>query len=128
MAVFATVADLVVRWRPLSTDEVPQAQILLEDASVIVAHAVGPVIDVEIAKIVVCDMVKSAMMGPANAEGAASMQDTAGPFTQSRTFSNPNGDLFLSKRHRKLLGLGQVATSYDMGTWPEPFGGWPVVP
>jgi len=114
MAAFATVANLVARWRPLTTDEQAQATILLDDASAIV-RAECPTVDALIAAatldpavvlLVVCGMVKRAMLANATGEGVSAEQQTAGPFAQSLTFVNPMGNVYLTKQDRRLLGFG----------------------
>ena len=113
--VYATVEDLEARWRSLSEDESATAEVLLEDASVVVdSLKVNP--DPARAKIIVCRMVKRAMLGPEQAAGAASVQQTAGPFSQSMSFQNPNGDLYLTKADRKFLGITGTAFAVDMTT------------
>jgi hypothetical protein len=110
MAAYATVDDLVARWRPLSTEEQARAGVLLDDAAVRIDATVAtsdPATEQELAArlIVSCDMVKRAMS--AGGIGVTSQQETMGPFSTSQQFANPTGDLYLSKSDRKLLGRGR---------------------
>lgn len=108
MAAFAEVADLVARWRPLVPPENTQAGVLLEDASAIVraeCPTAEATVDAGVLKLVVCAMVKRAMLA-SGLEGVSSGMDVAGPFTQQRSFSNPMGNLYLTKQERRLLGYG----------------------
>ena len=108
---FAEVTDLEARWRTLTTEEQAQAEVLLEDASAILASkvVVDPT-DTEQAynlKMVVCNMVKRAMLaGDSAALGLTQESMTAGPYTQAYTYSNPTADLYLTKTEKQLLGIG----------------------
>lgn len=121
MADFATVADLEARWRPLSDPEKARAAILLADASAqvrveapgidarltVVAPATVPELDPIIPRRVVADMVRRAMLAAPDQPALANYQTTAGPFSQSGTFVNPTGDLYITKAERRLLGIGR---------------------
>lgn len=117
MTAFATHEQLAARWRPLSSTEQDRATILLEDASAEVRGRF-PAIDARIATFdpeaglgldpalvrrVVCAMVKRVMTGGVEREGVATYQEGTGPFSEGVTFSNPNGDLYLTKAERNLL-------------------------
>lgn len=115
MALYATTADVEARWRPLSAEETATAETLLEDASLIVDTWVSDP-DVGRAKIVVCAMVKRALSGPAGGDGVSAAQQTAGPFSQSLTFSNPMGNLYVTKADKRLLGVRGRAFAVDMMT------------
>lgn len=117
MEPFATVADLEARWRPLTVTEQETAGVLLEDASSMLRAncadvdariaAVPPALDSGVARMIVCAMVKRSMIGGADAgPGVGSVQDTAGPFSRSVNYSNPMGDLYLSKQEKRMLGCG----------------------
>jgi len=127
---FATTTDLEARWRPLSPDEQDRASVLLGDASAILRSEVPdidtritadpPTLDPDIPTMIVCAMVKRAMI-VGDAEGVSGQMQAAGPYTQQRTFSNPTGALFLSKSEKRLLGIGaQVAFTVPMYTAPCP--------
>jgi len=71
-------------------------------------------VDPDVAADVVCEMVKSAAASPGG-EGIASLQQGAGPYQATQTFSNPVGDLYLSKKQKRLLGCGgQTAFTVSM--------------
>lgn len=121
---FAGVADLEGRWRTLTAEERNTAHVLLGDASAIVRGevpdidarlgAVPPTLDADIPKFVVCGMVKRAMMS-VDVEGISSAMDVAGPFTQQRSYANPQGNLYLNKQDKRLLGYrGQKAFTVDL--------------
>lgn len=64
-------------------------------------------VDPDLVADVVCEMVRAAAASPAGI-GVASVQQGAGPYQQTTQFVNPVGDLYLSKKHRRLLGYGKV--------------------
>ena len=107
---FAEVSDLEARWRCLSASESSQAQVLLEDASAMLASMVTiPEHDdgyPELLKIVCCNMVQRAMSAAAtDAVGVTQQSMTAGPYTQSWSYANPTGDMYLTKVEKRLLGI-----------------------
>ena len=106
---YAEVSDLEARWRELSEDEQARAEVLLEDASAVLdalVHVTGECKQADLLKMVCCNMVMRTMTsGEADAFGVTQQAITAGPYTQSWTFSNPNGDFFLTRLERRLLGI-----------------------
>lgn len=66
--------------------------------------AVGAV-DPDLAADVVCEMVTTAASSPAGV-GIQSIQQGAGPYQETQTFTNPVGDLYLTKKQKRLLGCG----------------------
>jgi hypothetical protein len=114
---YATTADLEARWRPLSSgQETSTASTLLADASVFIrAECPGIdqkvtdlLVDEELLTATVCAMVKRAMVGGEDLAGVSNEQETAGPFMRGRTYSNPLGDLYLTRQERRRLGYGGV--------------------
>ena len=110
---FADVSDLESRWRELSTDEEARANVLLGDASALSALVKVDSSDYEqseLLKMVCCDMVIRAMSATAaDTFGVSQTSMTAGPYTQSFSYSNPSGDMYLTKLEKRLLG---ISTSY----------------
>lgn len=107
---YATVAELEARWRTLSTDEQARATVLLADAAVRIdaecpPDAVPPS-DADARKIVSCEMVKRAMAVGMDGVGVTSVQQGAGPYQETRQFSNPTGDMYLTKADKRLLKCG----------------------
>lgn len=73
---------------------------------------------------VVCEMVKSAAASPGG-EGVSSVQQGAGPYQATQTFSNPVGDLYLTKKQKRLLGYGgQRAFTVSMAPEQVVDSGW----
>lgn len=111
---FAEVSDIESRWRELSTDEEARATTLIDDASAMLSALVEVDDDdeeqAELLEIVCCNMVIRAMSASEyDAFGASQMSMTAGPYTQQWTYSNPSGDMFITKMEKRLLG---ISTSY----------------
>jgi hypothetical protein len=121
MAAFATVTDLEQRWRPLSATEQDLATVKLDDASEVIRAEVRGVdaaveagtISEALLRMVVCDMVKRAMIAGDSQPGVTQQQESTGPFSQSMTFSNPMGDLYLTKAEKRRLGVRQRAFTID---------------
>lgn len=130
---YADVIDLEARWRTLSDPERARAQVLLDDAAVrldAACPASDPPTTQELSArlIVSCEMVKRAMATPGGIDGlgVTSLQSGAGPFQETQQFSNPTGDLYLTKGDRKLLGCGaQVAFTVPMVD-RESLNWWPL--
>lgn len=71
-------------------------------------------VDPDLAADVVCEMVKSAAASPGG-EGVTSLQQGAGPYQATQTYSNPVGDLYITKKQKRLLGCGgQQAFTVNM--------------
>lgn len=124
---FATPDDLAARWRPLTEVEIAQAIVLLEDASARIRvefpdvdariAAVPQELDPAIPRMIVCAMVKRSMLAPSDQGAAASVQQSAGPYSQSTTFANPTGDLYLTSGERRMLkGSPQQAFTVSMSS------------
>lgn len=123
MESFATVQDLEARWKPLNDGDDDRAATLLGDASMLIRSmkpgaderaGTDPVFAASL-KVVVCAVVKRGMQAPSGMEGVGQFQQTGGPFSQNLTFSNPTGDLYLTKAEKKRLGIGgQRAFSVDL--------------
>lgn len=113
---FATVSELETRWRTLTPSERGTAEALLLDASQMVADEVGDVSQVSESTLrrITAGMVKRAMSGPGGI-GIDSTQFGSGPFQESVKYSNPMGDLYLTKADRRALGLtGGKAFEVDL--------------
>ena len=128
MDAYATLEDLQSRWRLLSADEQQRATTLLSDAAVKIALACkqsGVAIDAadelqsEALKSINCEMVKRAMMSPIDMPPMSSFAKTAGSYSESQTYVNPTGDLYMTLGEKKMLGIG----TQKMGSIPPLIGG-----
>lgn len=118
MSNFATVDDLIQRWRPLTADEIAQADTLLADVSnAIRVYAYDHSSDIdqmiedlpargELAKAITCDVVRREMQSLADEGPAMSqMSQAALGYSVSGTFLSPGGGLFIKNAELKMLGL-----------------------
>ena len=121
---FADVTDVAARWRALDANEQAKANVLLGDASAMLSKLVD--VDFNDArqmaslKSVCCSMVIRAMSASqSDTFGMSQTTMTAGPYSQSASFANPSGDMYLTKMERKLLGINAAV----IGTIPPVIGG-----
>lgn len=119
---FATVRDLETRWRVLSDSERATAEALLLDASQMLVDEVGDISRVSSGTLrrITAGMVKRAMSGPGGI-GVDSTQFGSGPFQETMKYSNPMGDLYLTKADRRALGL-TGATAFEVDLMPADAG------
>jgi len=134
---FATVVDLEEAWRPLSADEQKRATYLLGkasrqlraeasdlDARTVLAPEDPDYLDPALVKDVVCAMVKRVMEAEASGLSAGgpveSWQTSVGPFQDSFRYTNPTGDMYLTKAEKRLLGVGGQAVFTVSMAPPEP--------
>lgn len=112
---FATAQDLADRWHALTTDEQAKATALLDDAADLIRttcpkwrDAAEPTL-----KRVSCAAVKRAMLNGDDAAGVTQHTETAGAYTESFSYSNPAGDLYLTASEIESLGGPGTAWAYD---------------
>lgn len=123
---YAELADLQARFpRALTESEETRAATLLADASFwlgVWVPALTTSTDetaLEAAKLIVVEMVKRALLAAAEArpDGAESVSQTAGIYSQNIRFKNPDGNLYLYARELEdLEGLlrGSRASAVSM--------------
>lgn len=114
MEPYATIEDLESRWRTLDADEKRRAEVKIADASALIASEFAnagidmPVIN-ELTeanlKAVTCEMVKRSMASPIDQAPVSANSVTAGPFSESFTFANPSGDMYMTSGEKRRLGL-----------------------
>ena len=106
---YATVDDIEARWRPLSTADQTRAAALISDATVMIDSLVT--IDdttLDRANVVCCNMVIRAMSASqSDSFGLSQSSMTAGPYTQSWSYANPSGDMYMTKMEKRMLGITQ---------------------
>lgn len=112
MADYATLADFKLHWPALPYDREAEAGQKLHEASIeirtsfpdIDARITSGELNAEVPRLVVCRMVKRAMDTPTDAmAGVGSITQQGGPFAQTLNFTNPDGNIYLSKSDRSLL-------------------------
>lgn len=102
---YATVDDLQAGWRTLTADEQTRATTLIGRASTMLEALCDTTSkSADILEIVVCSMVQRVMVAESAGVSAESMG--AGGYSQSWTYSNPSGDMYLTKNEKKMLGIG----------------------
>lgn len=121
---YATVDDVLVMLPGLSADGQAKASALLDFAASILDSLADIDPDDEtqqtLLKQISVAMVARAVSASAyDSFGASNASMTAGPYSQSWTFSNPSGDLYLTKMERRLL---KISGGY-IGSIPPKIGG-----
>lgn len=112
---FATTADLEEIWRTLDGTDRAKAERLLAAASRKIRLQCPSWMQAEeaepgICKDICCNMVKRAMLAEeTNPEGLSQGSQTTGPFADSWSYGNPNGDLYLTGS--ELDDLNALSTS-----------------
>lgn len=109
---YATLEDLEARRGVLDLDEREKAAALLDDAAVILDALVvidGTEEQETLLNLVSCNMVIRALSITPDAYGVSSLSTTAGVYSESLQYSNPSGDMYLTKLEKRLLG---ITTSY----------------
>lgn len=123
---YATIEDLEDRYGAIEDAELrARAEVLLEDAATMLDGRVC--VDprdqhqADALRIVSCSMVNRAVAAARDSGGIglAEATYTMGPFTQTATYANPGGDLYITSGERSLLGLNG---SY-IGSIPPRIGG-----
>ncbi|WP_257160401.1 hypothetical protein [Corynebacterium cystitidis] len=116
MVAFTTVEQLRSRWSEAPDDDELLAE-KIEDAAVWL-RAWFPSIPNSLSdqlaaalRVVNVSMVKRALVA-GNSQQFESITDAAGPFSRSRSFRNPDGDLFLTKQEQVML---QRALDAELG-------------
>ena len=115
---WATHQDLEQRWRGLTAVEQARATVLIEDAQSLIKDecAQWEQASAETLRRVVCAIVKRAMNAPLGDDdlaGASSTSMSAGPFTQQVSFSNPSGDLYLTKAETRSVN-GRRGAAFEI--------------
>lgn len=106
---FATPDDVADRWRPLTPAELAITDTLCWDASALL-RARFPGIDsnitagnptADVVTMVCAGMVRRALIAPS--DGVSQQSQTAGPFSQSQSYSNPMRNVFLTAADEVLI-------------------------
>lgn len=110
---FATLAELKSRWPEMSASQEFQASVLIGDASSIIGALCAKagislddpdeVLTANL-RTVTCSVVKRAMCNT-DLMGVSQQSQGAGSYTESVSFSNPMGDLYLTRHEKSLLGI-----------------------
>ena len=121
MTPFASSNDLRARWPSLPTDQDDVANTQLADASLLLSTQYPGVGDqastdqdlADVLTIVVCGMAKRAMLSMT--PGVSQESTATGPYNHSVTYSNPNGNLFVTAVEDAMIrGYRPRATTVSM--------------
>lgn len=125
---FAAPDDLAKRWHELTDDETRTATTLLADASDKIRSRVKKARDPTwvsdhalTLKRICCAMVKRAMQQQSTGipEGVSQSSSVTGPFTDSLTWNNPDGNLYFTNEELRDLGVGAQTAFHINLTNPE---------
>ena len=110
---YATVADLERRWHPLSDDDRAVAEVLLEDAALLIDAQtcidLNDPLRARAAAYASVNMVQRALASRGQDSFGISQQTiSADIYSQSMTFANPAGDLYMSGMEKRLLGISSA--------------------
>lgn len=113
---YADVSDIEVRMqRTFTTSETANVQALIDGASAVLDKLVtldGSDEQLALLNLVCTNMVCRVLSAGVDLLGASQSSITAGPYTQSFSYSAPAGDFYLTKMEKRLLGV----TSGYIGT------------
>ena len=115
MYTYATIDDLQKRYHVLSDDEKTRATALIEDVTAFLVtefkrNRINPdpatwdECFTQAVKSVVCAMVKRAIVASDTAD-ISSESASVGAYSQSFTYANPTGDIYMKENERRLLGI-----------------------
>lgn len=122
---FATASDVQARLlnHTLSEDELKWVNVMLDDASAKLSSLVDVRISdaeqADLLRMVACNMVIR-VLNPMLSQiiGVSQASMTAGSYTQSMTFANATGDMYISREEKAQLGI--LGGKY---VYAEPYGG-----
>lgn len=125
---FLTLEQLRVKWPAVADKDETDVEFTLREANMEVGNTRGVrerladgELDIETVQFVVERIVRRALKSPEFEDpGVASQSFTTGPFTGQVSFRKPdNGDVYLTKRDKALLGVtvetGRVFSTYMGG-------------
>lgn len=127
------VADLVARWRPLSTAETALGQLLLDDAWALLLYKIpdlearlavvggDPVLDTLVTQVEVA-MVRRVMSNP---DGIR--QESVGQWSYTRDSSLASGALYASTEELALLSPGASGDSFTIRPYGVPGYATPIL-
>lgn len=113
---FAQAGDLEARWHALTGEERTRAEALLADASDLIRTTCPQWANAKPAtlKRIACMAVKRAMQAGPDMSGVTQSTQTAGSYSESLSYANPAGDLYLTTSEKESLGGDGEAWAYDM--------------
>lgn len=131
LTALASVEQLQAFWRTLTADEQTRANVLLLLASNRlrqIAADLGIDLDAKVTggdifasnvQWVVMEAVKRAMLTPVDTPPVNQFQQTAGPYSENYTFTNPAGDLWFKRAELTAIGLYGNQTLSSISSTPN---------
>ena len=115
---FAQVGDLEARWHALTGEEYNRAEALLADASDLIRTTCPQWANAKPAtlKRIACMAVKRAMQAGPDMSGVTQSTQTAGSYSESLSYANPAGDLYLTTSEKEAWA---ATARHGPTTWPE---------
>lgn len=113
--VYATVDDVTARWRAMTDSEETRCEALLADASDLIRTTCpnwASAGEATLRRVTCAAVIRALQSG--DMAGVTQTSQTTGPFSQSWSYSNPSGDLYLTKAEKKALGGTVRLGSTDM--------------
>lgn len=104
---FAVADDLANRWHAFQESEIPHIDAVLADASDLIVTQCPRWRETSEAtlKRITCAVAKRALLNE-DTGGVTQSTQTAGSFSESVSYANPVGDLYLTKAELRSLGCG----------------------
>ncbi|MBT1173578.1 hypothetical protein JS528_09545 [Bifidobacterium sp. MA2] len=115
---FAEVPDLEARWHALTAAEQAKAEALIADASDLIVTTCPNwrQATAQTLKRITCAVVKRAMLARDETTGITQGTQTAGSYSESYTYANPSGDIYLTASEKESLGGDGTPWAYDLAT------------
>lgn len=113
-ATYATVEDLAC----VVTDVERAARLITRASVEIRSYLGGDPQDADVAREVCCMMVERALLANTTAYGASQSSITVGDHTQSWSWSDPNGEVYLKQKEKRMLrGRRRMASFMEPKVW-----------
>lgn len=117
MGPFATLEDYEARFGAVPAPEQPMVEQRLSDASAMMAASMqASGVEYEGAKpplsdalvFVCCNIAHRTLQASADAYGVTQYSQGAGGYSESFTYANPSGDMYMTKAEKRMIGVGDA--------------------
>lgn len=114
---YASYADVILRYPATADQSDARINALLEDAAAVIdrefldaGETIDPSDSTQAQNLlsVSCSMVARSVGADGNANGISSLTQMAGPIQQTVSYSNPNGDMYMTSSERRRLGISSA--------------------
>ncbi len=126
MVSFAVSSDLAEFWRPLTPAEKDRVDTLLAYATAMIRRRVpnidariesGDISEIEV-RLVTVAMVKRVMLA-GDTEGVTQTTNSVGQVSESRSYGNPMGSLYLSRDDLSILSSSRSGVAFTVDLTPS---------